>query len=46
MLLVRSQQAGVGHIFLHQFRHTAAHRWLITGGQEQDLARIAGWTPG
>jgi integrase len=46
MLIKRTRQAGVGHIHPHQFRHTAAHRWLLAGGQEQDLARIAGWTPG
>ena len=46
MLIKRSRQAGIGHIHPHQFRHTAAHRWLLAGGQEQDLARIAGWTPG
>lgn len=46
MVLVRCKQAGVPHTFVHQFRHTAAHRWLMAGGQEQDLARIAGWAPG
>jgi len=46
MLMVRCREAGIPHIHPHQFRHTAAHRWLLAGGQEQDLARIAGWTPG
>lgn len=46
MLLSRCRQAGIGPVYPHQFRHTAAHRWLLAGGQEQDLARIAGWTPG
>ena len=46
MLNKRCREAGVGHVHPHQFRHTAAHRWLLAGGQEQDLARIAGWTPG
>ena len=46
MLDKRCRQAGVAHVHMHQFRHTAAHRWLLAGGQEQDLARIAGWTPG
>ena len=27
----------------HQFRHTAAHRWLAEGGGETDLMRIMGW---
>jgi site-specific recombinase XerD len=46
MLINRCRQAGIPELFVHQFRHTAAHRWLLAGGQEQDLARIAGWTPG
>lgn len=46
MLISRCKEAGVRQIHPHQFRHTAAHRWLLAGGQEQDLARIAGWTPG
>jgi hypothetical protein len=24
-------------------RHTFAHDWLATGGQEHDLMRLAGW---
>jgi integrase len=46
MLIKRCAEANIAHIHPHQFRHTAAHRWLLAGGQEQDLARIAGWTPG
>lgn len=46
LIAARCRQAGVRHIHPHQFRHTSAHRWLMAGGQEQDLARIAGWTPG
>ena len=46
MLIKRCKEAGIPQIHPHQFRHTAAHRWLIAGGQEQDLARIAGWAPG
>lgn len=46
MLIKRCKEAGIPQIHPHQFRHTAAHRWLLAGGQEQDLARIAGWTPG
>jgi integrase len=43
MLRARGRQAGIPDLFAHQFRHTAAHRWLALGGQEQDLMRIAGW---
>lgn len=46
MIDKRCNEAGIPHIHPHQFRHTAAHRWLASGGQEQDLARIAGWAPG
>lgn len=42
----RCKQAGIARIHPHQFRHTAAHKFLLAGGQEQDLGRIAGWTPG
>jgi site-specific recombinase XerD len=39
----RAQQAGVGHVHPHQFRHTFAHRWLADGGSEGDLVRLMGW---
>lgn len=39
----RAKQAGIAHIHPHQFRHTFAHRWLASGGQEGDLMRLAGW---
>jgi integrase len=39
----RGLQAGVGHVHAHMFRHTFAHRWLASGGQEGDLMRLAGW---
>ena len=39
----RAEQAGIGHLKLHQFRHSFAHSWLAAGGQEHDLMRLAGW---
>jgi site-specific recombinase XerD len=39
----RAIQAGIGKIHPHQFRHTFAHQWLVSGGQESDLMRLAGW---
>jgi site-specific recombinase XerD len=39
----RAAQAGLGHVYTHQLRHTFAHRWLAGGGQEGDLMRLAGW---
>ncbi|MBM4419958.1 MAG: integrase [Chloroflexi bacterium] len=39
----RAREAGVGSIHPHQLRHTFAHRWLASGGNEGDLMRLAGW---
>lgn len=43
MLERRADQAGLGHVHMHQFRHSFAHHWLASGGQESDLQRLAGW---
>lgn len=43
MLARRAQAAGLPHIHPHQFRHTFAHMWLASGGNETDLMRITGW---
>lgn len=43
-LKVRGRQAGVEDLHAHRFRHTFAHDWLASGGQEQDLKRLAGWS--
>ena len=39
----RAEEAGVGPINPHRFRHTFAHQWLSAGGGETDLMRLAGW---
>ena len=39
----RADDAGIGHIHPHLFRHGFAHAWLSAGGQENDLMRLAGW---
>ena len=39
----RALEAGVQGVHPHRFRHTYAHTWLVNGGQEQDLMRLAGW---
>ena len=44
MLWRRADQAGVGKIHPHQFRHTFAHTWLAQGGNEGDLVRLTGWS--
>ena len=43
MLERRADQAGLGHVHLHQLRHSFAHYWLASDGNETDLMRIAGW---
>ncbi len=39
----RAEQAGLGKVYPHQLRHTFAHAWLASGGQENDLMRLTGW---
>lgn len=41
---VRAEQAGITNLHPHRFRHTFAHDFLMSGGQERDLKRLAGWT--
>ena len=39
----RASKAGLEGFHLHEFRHVCAHQWLLEGGQENDLMRLAGW---
>jgi site-specific recombinase XerD len=41
---VLAAAAGLKHIHPHQFRHSFAHDFLLAGGQQTDLKRLAGWT--
>jgi site-specific recombinase XerD len=43
LLQRRADDAGIGHIHPHLFRHGFAHAWLAAGGQETDLMRLTGW---
>jgi site-specific recombinase XerD len=43
-LNVRAAAAGIDDLHPHRFRHTFAHAWLVNGGQERDLKRLAGWS--
>jgi site-specific recombinase XerD len=40
----RGELAGIEHLHPHRFRHTFAHDFLINGGGERDLKRLAGWS--
>lgn len=41
---IRGEQAGIEELHPHRFRHTFAHDFLMSGGQERDLKRLAGWS--
>jgi site-specific recombinase XerD len=43
LLEKRARQAGIKKLHAHMFRHTFASDFLIVGGQERDLMRLAGW---
>lgn len=43
MLERRGAEAGVPDLHAHLWRHTFAHEWLDSGGNEGDLMRLAGW---
>jgi integrase len=43
MLARRGRAAGIDGVHPHRFRHSFAHRWLASGGNEGDLMRLAGW---
>lgn len=38
------EAAGIPNLHPHRFRHTWAHDFLMSGGQERDLKRLAGWS--
>jgi site-specific recombinase XerD len=41
---IRGTMAGIEDLHPHRFRHTFAHDFLMSGGQERDLKRLAGWS--
>jgi site-specific recombinase XerD len=45
LIRTRARQAGLhDRMHPHRFRHTFAHDFLLHGGQERDLKRLAGWS--
>ena len=44
MLRRRAKGAGLGHLHLHQFRHTFCHLWKLRGGSDVELAALMGWS--
>jgi site-specific recombinase XerD len=44
VLAKRGREAGIEGLHPHRFRHTFAHDFLVSGGQERDLKRLAGWS--
>lgn len=44
MMERRGEEAGVGHLFVHRWRHHRAHDWLARGGSETGLMRVMGWS--
>ncbi len=39
----RAAKAGLEGVNVHRFRHSFAHQWLSSGGNEGDLMILAGW---
>lgn len=39
----RAAEAGLGHVFPHQLRHTFNHRMLAAGAPEASIMQLAGW---
>lgn len=44
MLRRRGEQAGVGHVHPHMFRHTAAHALKSSGLSDEEIMSIFGWS--
>jgi site-specific recombinase XerD len=40
----RGEEAGLGRIWPHMTRHSAAHNWLAAGMSEGDAMKLMGWT--
>lgn len=44
MLRRRGRAAGIDHLNPHRFRHSSAHSFLASGGNEGDLMQNMGWS--
>ncbi len=43
MLERRGMEAGIPNLHAHRFRHSFAHQYLASGGNEGDLMQLTGW---
>jgi len=43
MIKRRGSQAGIERLHPHVLRHSYAHAWLDSGGNEGDLMQLMGW---
>jgi site-specific recombinase XerD len=39
----RAAQAGIGHVHVHQLRHSAAHYLRLAGADDDSVMRLMGW---
>jgi integrase/recombinase XerC len=39
----RAEQAGIGHVHVHQLRHSAAHYLRLAGADDDSVMRLMGW---
>jgi site-specific recombinase XerD len=44
MIVSRARAAGLEHTHPHLLRHLFAHQYLVSGGQESSLLKLAGWS--
>lgn len=44
MIRRRGEQAGIDGLHAHVLRHQMAHLWMMSGGSENDLMVLAGWS--
>ena len=43
LVKVAGLRAGIPDLHPHRFRHSFGHNWMMAGGNETDLMKVAGW---